>query len=30
MDHHILLAKLDHYGVHRLQANWCKLYLADC
>ena len=30
VDHQILLAKLNHYGIHGFSNNWFKSYLSNC
>ena len=30
VDHQILLAKLNHYGIHTVSNDWFKSYLSNC
>ena len=30
VDHQTLLAKLNHYGIHRVSNDWFKSYLSNC
>ena len=30
VDHHILLAKLNHYGIHGVPNDWFKSYMSNC